>query len=104
MGVMLHGTVGLQHAAMAIYNAWCDRVPGQHQDVQAFSRTLRQRRTGFFERHVGLIGVVAAAGAGAGGTGGQNNAERQRCGVIQRRANQTVQIAMPGCESLKTAQ
>jgi thiamine pyrophosphate-dependent acetolactate synthase large subunit-like protein len=27
MGVMLHGTVGLQHAAMAIYNAWCDRVP-----------------------------------------------------------------------------
>lgn len=22
-----HGTVGLQHAAMAVYNAWCDRVP-----------------------------------------------------------------------------
>ena len=27
MGVMLHGTVGLQHAAMAVYNAWVDRVP-----------------------------------------------------------------------------
>jgi len=27
MGVFLHGTVGLQHAAMAIYNAYCDRVP-----------------------------------------------------------------------------
>ncbi len=27
MGVMAHGTVGLQHASMAIYNAWCDRVP-----------------------------------------------------------------------------
>ena len=27
MGVFLHGTVGLQHAAMAIYNAWVDRVP-----------------------------------------------------------------------------
>ncbi|MBI2187089.1 MAG: twin-arginine translocation signal domain-containing protein [Acidobacteria bacterium] len=26
-GVMAHGTVGLQHASMAIYNAWCDRVP-----------------------------------------------------------------------------
>lgn len=25
--VMVHGTVGLQHAAMAIYNAYCDRVP-----------------------------------------------------------------------------
>jgi len=27
MGVFAHGTVGLQHASMAIYNAWCDRVP-----------------------------------------------------------------------------
>ncbi len=27
MLVLVHGTVGLQHAAMAIYNAWCDRVP-----------------------------------------------------------------------------
>jgi thiamine pyrophosphate-dependent acetolactate synthase large subunit-like protein len=25
--VLAHGTVGLQHAAMALYNAWCDRVP-----------------------------------------------------------------------------
>src|SRR5215469_3011863 len=25
--VLAHGTVGLQHAAMAIYNAFCDRVP-----------------------------------------------------------------------------
>jgi acetolactate synthase I/II/III large subunit len=25
--VLCHGTVGLQHAAMAIYNAWCDRAP-----------------------------------------------------------------------------
>ena len=27
LAVMLHGPVGLQHAAMAIYNAYCDRVP-----------------------------------------------------------------------------
>ena len=25
--VALHSNVGLMHAAMAIYNAWCDRVP-----------------------------------------------------------------------------
>ena len=25
--VLAHGTVGMQHASMAIYNAWCDRVP-----------------------------------------------------------------------------
>jgi len=24
---LCHGTVGLQHAAMAVYNAWCDRAP-----------------------------------------------------------------------------
>lgn len=27
MAVLVHDLVGLQHAAMAIYNAWCDRVP-----------------------------------------------------------------------------
>lgn len=27
MMAMVHGTVGTQHAAMAIYNAYCDRVP-----------------------------------------------------------------------------
>ncbi|TMG75850.1 MAG: twin-arginine translocation signal domain-containing protein, partial [Betaproteobacteria bacterium] len=27
MGVLVHGTVGLQHASMGVYNAWCDRVP-----------------------------------------------------------------------------
>ena len=27
MAVMVHGTVGLQHASMGLYNAWCDRVP-----------------------------------------------------------------------------
>lgn len=27
LGVVCHGTVGLQHAAMAVYNAYCDRAP-----------------------------------------------------------------------------
>src|SRR5262245_35881774 len=27
MAVLAHGTVGLQHAAMALYHAYCDRVP-----------------------------------------------------------------------------
>jgi acetolactate synthase-1/2/3 large subunit len=27
MASMVHAVVGLQHASMAIYNAWCDRVP-----------------------------------------------------------------------------
>src|SRR5262245_19987542 len=38
MALLFHGTVGLQHATMAIYNAWCDRVPlilmvGNHLDA-----------------------------------------------------------------------
>jgi acetolactate synthase-1/2/3 large subunit len=27
MACLVHSTVGLQHASMGIYNAWCDRVP-----------------------------------------------------------------------------
>jgi benzoylformate decarboxylase/acetolactate synthase-1/2/3 large subunit len=27
MAAFIHGTVGIQHAAMAVYNAWVDRVP-----------------------------------------------------------------------------
>ena len=35
---LVHGTVGLQHASMAVYNAWSDRVPmiilaGNHMNV-----------------------------------------------------------------------
>ncbi|HBW36622.1 MAG TPA: hypothetical protein DEF89_15485 [Desulfosporosinus sp.] len=27
MGVLMHNIVGLMHGSMAIFNAWCDRVP-----------------------------------------------------------------------------
>jgi acetolactate synthase I/II/III large subunit len=38
MALLFHGTVGLQHATMGLYNAWCDRVPlllmvGNHMDA-----------------------------------------------------------------------
>ena len=38
LAMLAHGTVGFQHAAMAVYNAWCDRVPvvilgGNHFDA-----------------------------------------------------------------------
>ena len=52
MMCLFHGTVGLQHAAMAIYNAWCDRVPlivlvGNHGDAT-------QRRPGVPTAHAAL--------------------------------------------------
>ena len=42
MAVMCHGVVGLQHASMALYNAWCDRVPVYRHDRQ--HRRGRQAR------------------------------------------------------------
>src|SRR5215831_13330548 len=47
--IFAHGTVGLHHATMAMYNAWCDRVPvylviGNARDVQ-------QRRPGIEWNH-----------------------------------------------------
>lgn len=42
LAVILHSNVGLMHASMAIYNAWCDRVPmlilGAHGPVDAARR------------------------------------------------------------------
>ena len=58
LAVACHGTVGLQHASMAVYNAWCDRVPvivlaGNHLDAT-------ERRPG---------GRVGALGTGRGEVG-----------------------------------
>ena len=73
---LCHGTVGLQHAAMAIYNAWCDRVPvivvgGNDLDAaqtSAGSANLplgagRQRTGARFHqvgRHAGLAAALRA--------------------------------------------
>jgi len=56
--VFAHGTVGLQHATMALYNAWCDRVPvyvvvGNVRDVQ-------MRRPGIEWNHTAQdVGILA---------------------------------------------
>ena len=42
MAVLCHGTVGLQHAAMAIYNAYCDRVPVYVIAGNSLDATLRR--------------------------------------------------------------
>lgn len=40
--VMAHGTVGIQHASMAVYNAWCDRVPVYVILGNTLDATMRQ--------------------------------------------------------------
>jgi acetolactate synthase-1/2/3 large subunit len=42
MAVLAHGTVGLQHAAMAIYNAYCDRVPVYILAGNSLDATMRR--------------------------------------------------------------
>lgn len=42
MIAIAHGTVGLQHAAMALYNAWCDRAPVITIIGNAFEATDRR--------------------------------------------------------------
>jgi acetolactate synthase I/II/III large subunit len=42
IGVFAHGTVGLQHASMAIYNAYCDRVPVYIVLGNTLDATMRQ--------------------------------------------------------------
>jgi thiamine pyrophosphate-dependent acetolactate synthase large subunit-like protein len=42
MAVLCHGTVGIQHAAMAIYNAYCDRVPVYIMAGNSLDATLRR--------------------------------------------------------------
>ena len=42
MAVLCHGTVGMQHAAMAIYNAYCDRVPVYVMAGNSLDATLRR--------------------------------------------------------------
>ena len=42
MAVLCHGTVGMQHAAMAIYNAYCDRVPVYVLAGNSLDATLRR--------------------------------------------------------------
>ncbi len=54
MASLVHDLVGLQHASMAIYNAWCDRVPmlilggGGPMDVT-------KRRTSVIWNHTALV-------------------------------------------------
>jgi len=43
LAVFAHGTVGLQHAAMAIYNAYCDRVPVYIVLGNTLDATMRQQ-------------------------------------------------------------
>jgi len=42
MAALCHGTVGLQHAAMAIYNAYCDRVPVYILAGNSLDATMRR--------------------------------------------------------------
>ena len=79
LAMICHGVVGLQHATMAMYNAWCDRVPvyrhGRHHHRSEQARP-RRRMGALGDRHrrhhprfhqVGRPADLAAAFRGIGG-------------------------------------
>jgi len=43
LAVMVHGTVGIQHASMALYNAYCDRAPVLLLGGNTLNAEMRQR-------------------------------------------------------------
>ena len=43
MAAIVHNLVGLQHASMAIFNAWCDRVPMSSSAARGRSDTTTRR-------------------------------------------------------------
>jgi acetolactate synthase-1/2/3 large subunit len=50
--IFAHGTVGLQHAAMAIYNAYCDRVPVYVVVGNNLDATMRDHTYGEWQHSV----------------------------------------------------
>lgn len=42
MACLVHSTVGLQHASMAVYNAWCDKVPAMILAANVLDETKRR--------------------------------------------------------------
>jgi thiamine pyrophosphate-dependent acetolactate synthase large subunit-like protein len=58
MGVMMHGTVGLQHGSMAIYNAWCDRVPIMMFAGNGLDATKRRPGTEWYHSVQDAAGLV----------------------------------------------
>ena len=56
MMVMAHGTVGLQHASMAVYNAFADRVPVYMVIGNILDATVAAQRRGVDARGAGRHG------------------------------------------------
>ena len=56
MAVLVHGTVGMQHAAMAIYNAYCEPRPRVHPCRQLARRDYEKARRGMGAQRPGCGG------------------------------------------------
>ena len=107
MAMICHGVVGLQHATMAMYNAWCDRVPvyrhgrQHHRGQQA---RARRRMGAFGDRHrrdhprlhqVGRPADLAAAFRRVGGARLQDRDDAADGAGADRRS-------MPSCRKIRS--
>jgi thiamine pyrophosphate-dependent acetolactate synthase large subunit-like protein len=82
LGVVLHSNVGLLHASMAIFNAWCERVPmliyGGNGPMDASSRPSLGR----LDAHLYRPGLRSSAITSSGTTSRHRSPRRQKpcCG------------------------
>ena len=75
LAVALHANVGLMHATMAIFNAWCDRIPDPAARRRRAARRDEAAAVGRLDPHLARPGRARArlhqvgrpAGLGAGG-------------------------------------
>jgi len=58
LAVMAHGTVGLQHASMAVYNAYCDRVPVFLMFANTLDATVRDWRVSMWQQSAVDVGAI----------------------------------------------
>ena len=65
---IVHSNVGLMHASMAVYNAWCDRLPGW-PDVLAHIERVRSSGGTLIAAGASPARPAAAAPAAPGGAG-----------------------------------
>jgi hypothetical protein len=73
MGVVLHSNVGLMHGTMAIFNAWCDRVP---MLILGATGPWDAGRTGARLHQVGQPAGVRAGGLRGAAARGANRPDR----------------------------
>ncbi len=94
MAVALHANVGLMHATMAIFNAWCDRIPDFHAGRRRPDGRRQAPAVGRLDPHIARprradprlhqVGRSARLGRGRARSDGARVSHRDHCTAAVR--------------------